>query len=167
MERHRIGDVLGSEGAGIFFFIEQLDPPHPNAIVIEIELFGVINGVTDLDALADIGGGDFVERTLEADGGIVINYPFVVDEEDLIEFGPGESADEHPAHGGVIAVDGSFRDAGVKFMVVVVLEPERKGLVELLQGKALLESREETFADGPKKSVPPFLGKDYRKASSG
>ena len=143
-------DLLGPEGAGIFLFVEQLDPAHPNAIVIEVELFGVIDGVADLDPLADIGGGDLIESALEADGGIVIDDPFVADEEDLIELGPGEPSDQHPAHGGVIAIDGSFLDAGVEFMVIVVLEPEREGFVEFLQGHALLESREEPFADGPK-----------------
>ena len=121
-------DLLGPEGAGIFLFVEQLDPAHPNAVVIEVELFGVIDGVADLDALTDIGGGDLIESALEADGGIVIDDPFVADEEDLIELGPGEPSDQHPAHGGVIAVDGSFLDAGVEFMVVVVLEPESRRL---------------------------------------
>ncbi len=139
--------LLGPKGAGIFLFIEQLDPAHPNAIVVEIELFGGIDGVADLDTLADIGGGDLIESALEANGGIVIDYPFVADEEDLVEFGPGQPSDEHPAHGSVIAIDGSILDAGVEFMVIIVLEPERKGLVELLQGKALLKSREESFAD--------------------
>lgn len=77
-------DLLGSEGAGIFLFIEQLDFAYPNAVVIQVELFGDIDGVTDLDALTDIGGGDLVERTFETDGGIVIDDPFVADEKDFI-----------------------------------------------------------------------------------
>jgi hypothetical protein len=83
--------------------------------------------VAELDALADIGGGDLIESALEADGGIVIDYPFVADEEDLIKLGPGQPSDQHPAHGAVIAVDGSVLDAAVEFMVVVLLEPEREG----------------------------------------
>jgi hypothetical protein len=143
------GDLLGPEGAGIFLFIEQLDPGHANAIVIKVDLFGVIDGVADLDPLTDIGGGDLIEGALEADGGVVIDHPFVADKEDLIELGPGEPADEHPAHGAVIAVEGSLPDAGVEFMVVVVFKPQREGFVDLLQGEALLETREEAFADGP------------------
>ena len=50
-------DLLGPEGAGIFLFVEELDPAHPNTVVIEVELLGVIDGVADLDPLADIGGG--------------------------------------------------------------------------------------------------------------
>ena len=89
--------LLRSKGAGILLFIEQLDPAHPNAIVIEVELFRIIDGVADLDALTDIGGGDLIERTFEADGGVVIDDPFVADEKDFIEFLPGEPADQDPA----------------------------------------------------------------------
>ena len=141
------GNLLGSKGAGILLFIEQLDPTHPNAVIIEVELFGDIDGVADLDTLTDVGGGDLVERPFKADGGVVIDHPFVADEEDLIELSPGEPADQHPAYGSVITVDGSFLDAGVEFMVIVVLEPQSEGFVEFLQGETLLESREESFAD--------------------
>jgi hypothetical protein len=133
--------LLGPKGAGIFLFVQQLDPAHPNAIVIEIELVGGIDGVAELDTLADICGGDLIESALEADGGVMIDDPFVADEEDLVEFGPGQPSDEHPTHGGVIAIDRSLLNAGVKFMVVVVLEPETEGFIEFLQSQALLESR--------------------------
>ena len=76
-------DLLGPEGAGIFLFVEKLDPADPNAIIIEVELFGLIDRMADFDPLADIGGGDFVERTFEADGGIVIDDPFMADEKDF------------------------------------------------------------------------------------
>jgi len=145
-------DLLGPEGAGILVFVQQFDSAHSKAVVIEIELFGVIDGVADLDPLTDIGGGDLVERTFEADGGVVIDDPFVADEEDLIELGPGEPADEYPAYRGVIAIDGSLPDAGVKFMVIVLLEPESESFVDLLQGNALLEAREKPFTDGPKET---------------
>jgi hypothetical protein len=77
-------DLLGSKGPGILLFIEQSDLPYTNAVVIEVELFGGIDGVADLDALTDIGGRDLVERTLEANGSIVIDDPFVTDEKDFI-----------------------------------------------------------------------------------
>jgi hypothetical protein len=77
-------DLLRPEGAGILLFIEQPDLAHPNAVVIEVELFRVIDGMTDLDTLTDIGGGDLVERTFEADGGIVIDDPFMADKKDFI-----------------------------------------------------------------------------------
>jgi hypothetical protein len=145
------GGLLGSEGAGIFLFIEQLDSAHPKAIVIEVEFFGGIDRVADLDPLTDIGSGDLVERAFEADGGIVIDDPFVADEEDLIELGPGEPSDEHPAHGSVIAIDGSFLDAGMEFMVIIILEPESKGFIEFIESHSLLESREKSFSHGSKK----------------
>jgi hypothetical protein len=77
-------DLLRSEGTGILLFIEQLDPAYPHTVVIEVELFGGINGVTDLNPLTDIGGGDLVERTFKANGGIMIDDPFVADEKDFI-----------------------------------------------------------------------------------
>jgi len=139
-------DRLGPEGAGIFLLIEQLDAAAPNTVVIEVKLFGLIDRMADLDPLADIGGGNFIESALEADGGVVIDDPFVADEEDLIELGPGESSDEHPAYGSVITINGSFLDAGVKFMVVVVVEPESEGFVQFIETHPLLESREESFS---------------------
>ena len=69
--------MLGAEGAGVLFFIEQLDAAHPNAVVIEIELLGIVDRVTEFDLLADIRGRDLVEGALEADGGIVIDDPVV------------------------------------------------------------------------------------------
>jgi len=77
-------DLLGSEGAGIFLFIEQPNFAYSNAVVIEIELFGGIDGMADFDPLTDVGGGDFVKGPFEADGGIVIDHPFVADEKDFI-----------------------------------------------------------------------------------
>ena len=77
-------DLLRSEGAGVLLFIEQPDFTHPNTVVIEIELLRVIDRVADLDALTDIGGGDLVKRTFEADGRIVIDDPFVADEKDFV-----------------------------------------------------------------------------------
>jgi len=145
-------DLLGPEGAGIFLFVEQLDPADPKAIVIEVEFFGLIDRVTNLDALADIGGRDLIERTLEANGGIVIDDPLMADEEDLIKLGPGQSSDEHAAHRSVIPVDGSFLDTGVEFMVIVVLEPESEGFVQFLQGYPLLNDGEEAFSHGPKEA---------------
>ena len=84
MKRQMGRDLLRPEGAGIFLFIEPPDLTHPNTVVIEIELLRVIDRVADLDSLTDIGGGDFVERTFEADGGVVINDPFMADEKDFI-----------------------------------------------------------------------------------
>jgi len=84
VEGQMSGDRLRLEGAGIFLFVEQLDSADPKAIVIEVEFLGLIDGMADLDPLADVGGGNFIERTLEANGGIVIDHPFVAEEEDLI-----------------------------------------------------------------------------------
>jgi len=133
-------DLLGPKGAGILLFIEPFDSAYPNTVVIEVELLGLIDRVADLDPLTDIGSGDFVERPFETDGGIVIDDPFVADEEDLIELDPGQPSDQDAAHGGVITVDGPFLDAGVQFVMVIVVEPESQGFIELLQGHSFLES---------------------------
>jgi hypothetical protein len=77
-------DLLGPEGTGILLFIEQPDLTYPNPVVIEIEFPRVIDGVADLDPLTDIGSRDLVERAFEADGGIVIDDPFVADEKDFV-----------------------------------------------------------------------------------
>jgi len=158
VEGQGIGDLLGPEGAGVFLFVEQSDPPHPKAVVVKKELLGVIDGVSDLDPLADIGGGDLVERPPEADRGIMIDHPFVADKEDLIKLGSRESPDQYPAQRGIVAVDGSLRDPGVEFMVVVVCEPKREGLVELLEGDLALHTRDEPFADGPKQTFDLSAG---------
>ena len=96
MEREIGGDGLGTEGASVFFFIEQFDSAHPDAVIIEIEILGVVYRMADLDFVADICRGYLVDCPFEADGGIVIDQSFMSDEEDLIEFGPGKSADEDP-----------------------------------------------------------------------
>ncbi len=152
-------DLLGPEGAGIFLFIEQLDPADPKTVVIEVEFFGLIDRMADLDPLADIGGGNLIEPTLETNGGVMIDDPFVADEEDLIEFGPGQPSDEHPTHGSVIAVDGSLLDAGVEFVVIIILQPESKGFIEFIEGHPLLKSREESFSDGAKEPFPLSAGR--------
>jgi hypothetical protein len=41
----------------------------------------------------------------------------------------------------------------VKFIVIIVLEPERKGFVQFLQGETLLEAREEPFTDSAEESL--------------
>ena len=159
MKRQMGRDLLGPEGAGIFLFIEQLDPADPNTIVIKIEFFGLIDRMADLDPLADIGGGDFIESALEANGGVMIDDPFVADEEDFIELGPGQSSDKHPAHGRVIAINGSFLNAGVEFMVIVLLEPETKGFIEFIESHSLLESGEEAFAHGAEEAFHLAAGR--------
>jgi hypothetical protein len=145
-------DLLGSEGPGIFLFVQQFDPAHPNAVVIEVELFGVIDGMADLDTLTDIGGGDLVERTFEANGGVVIDHSFVADEKDFIQLLSGQPADQHSPYGSMITVDGSFLDTGVEFMVIIVFEPKSEGFIEFFQGQTLLESREEPFSYSPKEA---------------
>jgi hypothetical protein len=131
-------DLLRPERAGILPFVQQFDSTDSDPVVIEVEFLGFIDGVADFDALADVGGGDFVEGALEADGRIVIDDPFVAEEEDLIQLGFGEPMDGYSAGGGVVAVDGPLADAGVDFMVIIILEPQREGLVEFLQGEGFL-----------------------------
>jgi len=132
------GDCIGSEGAGVFLFIHHLDFSYPHAIIIEVEFLGVIDGVTDLDPVPDIGRRDLIDRTFEADGGIVIDHTFMADEEDLIQLCPGKSSYGYFFDGGIVSIDRSFSDAGVDLVVVVFLEPQPEGLVEFLKGDTFL-----------------------------
>jgi hypothetical protein len=49
--------------------------------------------MTEFDFLTDISRRDFIQSALETDGGIVIDDAFMANQEDLIEFGFGESAE--------------------------------------------------------------------------
>jgi hypothetical protein len=115
------GDRLGAEGTGVFLFIQELDFADPHTVVIEGEVLRVIDGVTEFDFLSDVGRGHLVEGAFEADGGIVIDYPFMTNEEDLIEFGLRESMDLHSGNGGVVTVDGPLPDSFMKFVMVILL----------------------------------------------
>jgi hypothetical protein len=79
-------DRVGSKGTCVFLFIHQINSSYPHTVVIEIELVGIIDGVSNLDTLSNIGKGHLIDRAFEADGGIVIDYAFMADEEDLIQF---------------------------------------------------------------------------------
>ena len=96
MEREIGGDGLGPKGAGIFLFIDQFDSAHPDAVIIEVKILGIVNRMPDLDFVSYIGWRDLEDSPFEADGGIVIDQAFMSEEEDLIEFGPGKSADGDP-----------------------------------------------------------------------
>ena len=128
------GDGFGPEGACVFPFVHELDSAHPDAVIVEEKRIGVIDGVTDLDALTDIGGWDLVDGALEADGGIVIDDAFVADKEDLVELCLGKPPDGDSGDGCIVAVNGPLTDAGVDLVVVVVPEPEPEGLIELVDG---------------------------------
>jgi hypothetical protein len=146
------GDGFGSKGAGVFLFIEEFDSAYPNGIVIEIEFLGVIEGVTDLDAVTDIGRGDLIEVALEADGGIVVDDALVAQEKDLIQFALRESADGNAPSGEGVAIDGALIDAGMYFMVIILLEPDAEGVIEIIEADPILDRGEEAVPDGPKKS---------------
>ena len=60
MEREGGGDALGSEGAGVFFFIQEFDFAHPHTAVIEEEFLGVVDRVAEFYFLAGLCGGYFV-----------------------------------------------------------------------------------------------------------
>jgi len=153
VEGETCGNLLGAEGAGVFLFVEELDSAHADVIVIEVEFPWVIDGVTELDLLTDIGKGDLIQIALEADGGIVIDDAFVAYEKDLIEFGLGQSPDIDSGQGCVVAVDGPLADAGMELVVVIVLEPQPEGLIELLEGDPLLYPGEEAVADRSEESL--------------
>lgn len=153
MEREVGGDGPWPECSGIFFFIDQFDSADPDAIVIEVEFLGIVHRMSDFDFMADIGWRDLIDSALKADGGIVIDQTFVSDEEDLVEFGPGKPADGNPFYGGIVSVNGPFTDAVMELVMVVFLKPEPKGLIEFVQGDALLDSGEESLSDGAEKSL--------------
>jgi hypothetical protein len=152
VERQLGGDLLGPKGAGVFLFIEEPDTAYPDVIVIEIEFVGVVNRVSQLDALSDIGGRDFVEGALEADGGIVIDDAFVSEKKNFVELCFRESTDLDTTQGGVIAVDGPLTDAVMELVMVVVAEPQGEGLIELMKGDPLLDSGQEAVPDCAKES---------------
>jgi len=116
-------DALGPEGAGVFLFVQELDCANSYAVIVEVELVGVVNGVAEFDFVSDVCGRHLIEGAFEADGGIVIDESFVADEEDLIEFGLTEAAEFYPGYGCVVAVNGFIADAVVELVVVVFLEP--------------------------------------------
>ena len=133
MEGEACGNLLGPEASGVFFLVEQLDFTHPHPGVIKIELLGVIDGVAQFDFLADVGRGHFVERALEADGGIVVDAALMPDEEDLIELAFGQPPQLDSGNRGIVALDGFSVDAGMQLVVVVLLEPDPEELIEFLK----------------------------------
>ena len=145
-------DLLGPEGTGIFLFIHLFDSAHPHITVIEIKVLGVIDGVSDLDSVSDIGRGDLIEAPFEADGGIVIDHAFIADKEDLIQLRLGESSDGHCVDGGIVAIHRSLPNAGMQLVVVVLLEPQPEGLVEFFEADLPLHSGEEAVSDRSEKA---------------
>ena len=145
-------DLLGPEGTGVFLFIHQFDSSHPHITVIEVKVLGVVDGVSDLDSMSDIGRGYLIEATFEADGGIVIDHAFIADEEYLIQLRLGESSDGHSVDGGTVAIHRPLPDAGMQLMVVVLLEPQPEGLVEFFEADTLLDPGEETISDSSEKA---------------
>lgn len=63
---------------------------------------------------------------LKLRGCIVIDDPFMADQKDFIQLGSGKSADHNLWKGCIVAVDGTFTNTGVDFMMVVIPEPESK-----------------------------------------
>jgi len=61
VEGKGVGDGPGLEDAGVFLFVQEPDPAHAYAVVVEVELCGVVDGMTALDLLTDIGKGDLIE----------------------------------------------------------------------------------------------------------
>jgi len=147
MEGEDGGNALGTEGAGVFLFIQELDFTNPHAVVIEVEILGVIDGVAEFDLWSDIGRGHLIEGAFETDGGVIIDEAFVADEEDLVEFSFREATELYPGYGCIVAVDGFISDAVMELVVVVLLEPQPESLVEFLESDSLLDAGKEAFTD--------------------
>ncbi len=150
MKRQGGGDLFGSEGAGVFLFVDKLDLSDPHIVVVEIECLGVIDRMTDFDFVPDIGWRHLIEAAFKADGGIVIDHAFMPDEKDFIQFGCCQSSDGHPVHRRIVAVNGSLADSGMQFVVVVLLKPQPEGLVDVLKADCLMHAAKKTFPDGSK-----------------
>jgi len=52
----------------------------------------------------------------------------------------------------VVAVDGSLIDAGMDLVMVIVIQPDSEGLIEVLDPDVFLDVAEEAFPDGSKES---------------
>ena len=52
----------------------------------------------------------------------------------------------------MIAVDGSLIDAGVDLVMVIVIQPDAEGMIEVLDRDVFLNVAEEAFPDGAEKS---------------
>jgi len=115
--------------------------------------------VADLDTVPDISGRDFIKVALEADRGIVVDDPLVSDEEDLIQFAFGKPTDRHPCDGGVVAVHGALADAAMELIMVVLLKPQPKGVVEFIQGDSLRYPGQEAVPDRAEESFDFSTGR--------
>jgi hypothetical protein len=133
VKRDAGGDGFGFEGAGVFPFIHEIDPSHPQAIVIEKEFLRVVDGVSDLDSLSDISRGDFINAPFKTDSGVVIDHAFMADEKDLVQFGLGKSPNGYSFNRDVIPIDGPFSDTGVQLVMILIIEPKPEGLIEFVQ----------------------------------
>jgi hypothetical protein len=108
--------------------------------------------VADLDTVPDIGRRDFIKVALEADRGIVVDDPLVSDEEDFIQFAFGKPADRHPGYGSVVAVHGALADAAMELVMVVLLKPLSKGVVEFIERDSFRYPGQEAVTDRAEKS---------------
>ena len=85
MEGDGISDGLRPEDSCIFLFIDKPDSSHPDVVIVEIEFLGIVNRMTDLDAVPDVGGRHLIDAAFEAYRSVVIYYTLAAYQEDLIK----------------------------------------------------------------------------------
>jgi hypothetical protein len=76
----------------------------------------------------------------------------VSDEEDLVQFVLGKPLYRPSVDRGIVTVDGFFIDVPMESVVIIVLQPQPEGLVEVAEADTLLHSAEEAFSDCPEEA---------------
>ena len=90
--RQNLPAVGRFEYPGILSFVNEPELSHADIRIIQIQVPVVVNRVTDLDTLADVSRRDFIDPAFKADGGIVVDDPFISDQKDFIQLGFGRTA---------------------------------------------------------------------------
>ena len=121
------------ESPCILPFIDKFEAANPDILIIEIKLLIRISRMPDINPLPDIRGGNFIYISFEADGGIIVDHPFMPDQKNFIQFrfcGPNDLC---MVAGPMIPVDGAFIDAGMQFVVIIIIQPGGERRVEFFQ----------------------------------
>jgi hypothetical protein len=75
------------ESLCILPFINEFETTDPDVFIIEVKFLVGIYRMTDINTLSDISGGDLIDISFKADGGIVVHHPLMPDKKYFIQFG--------------------------------------------------------------------------------